>query len=71
MLSATDLIYMIQLMKILGEDYVVWDKAASIKYKRLGKETIYCEFIFTKEEVEHIKKEVSQKKEILLKHLIL
>ena len=33
MLSATDPIYMIQLLKILGDDYVVWDKSATIKYK--------------------------------------
>jgi len=64
MLSATDPIYMIQLMNILGEDYIVWDKAASIKYKRPGKDTIYCEFKFTKEDIENIKTQVNQKGEI-------
>lgn len=64
MLSATDPIYMIQLMEILGKDYVVWDKAASIKYKRPGKETIYCEFNFTKQDIENIKNQVDQKGEI-------
>ncbi len=59
MLSATDPIYMIQLMNILGEDYIVWDKEASINYKRPGKETIYCEFTFTKDEIKTIKKNIA------------
>lgn len=64
MLSATDPIYMIQLLKILGDNYVVWDKSATIKYKRPGRETIFCEFIFTLEEVRAIKKDVENKGEI-------
>jgi len=32
--AATDPIYMIQLMQILGKDYVVWDKKTDIKFKR-------------------------------------
>ena len=64
MLSATDSIYMIQLLKILGDDYVVWDKSATIKYKRPGIETIFCEFTFTSEEVRAIKKDVENKGEI-------
>lgn len=64
MLSATDPIYMIQLMNILGNDYVVWDKAATIKYKRPGKETIFCEFTFTAEEILNIKKDIENKGEI-------
>ena len=47
MFSATDPIYMIQLIQILGNDYVVWDKAVNTRYKRPAKGTIYGEFIFT------------------------
>lgn len=64
MLSATDPIYMIQLIRILGDDYVVWDKSATINYKRPGKETIYCEFIFSSEDITNIKKDVAAKGEI-------
>lgn len=64
MLSATDPIYMIQLLKILGDNYVVWDKSARIKYKRPGTETIFCEFTFTLEEVYAIKKDVDKNGEI-------
>lgn len=63
MLAATDPIYMIQLIQILGDDYVVWDKAVEARYKRPGKTTIYGEFIFSKEEVEAIKNSVSINKE--------
>jgi len=62
--AATDPIYMIQLIQILGNNYVVWDKAASIKYKRPAKKTAYASFIFSKEEIETIKAKVTQKKEI-------
>jgi acyl-CoA hydrolase len=45
LLSATDPIFMIQLMNILGNKYVVWDKAAAIKFKRPAKEMCYVDFV--------------------------
>lgn len=63
MQSATDPIYMIQLMNILGEDYIVWDKAASIKYKRPAREAIYGEFVFYEEEIKMIREKVKEEKE--------
>ena len=62
--SATDPIFMIQLLNILDESYVVWDKAATIKFKRPAKENCYVDFIFTKDEIAQIKKDVSQNNEI-------
>ncbi len=64
MASATDPIYMIQLMNILGEKYVVWDKEATIKFKRPANQSVYAHFLFTPEEIDQIKKDVSVKKEI-------
>lgn len=66
MLAATDPIYMIQLMQILGEDYVVWDKSVEARYKKPAKSQIFGEFIFSKEDIETIKKDVAQKNEIEL-----
>lgn len=63
MQSATDPIYMIQLMNILGDDYIVWDKSATIKYKRPAREDIYGFFVFTTDEIEMIKDKVEQEKE--------
>jgi acyl-coenzyme A thioesterase PaaI-like protein len=64
MYGAVDPIYMIMLIKILGRDYVVWDKAARIRFKRPGKETLHAKFLITKEEVETIKNELNEKKSI-------
>lgn len=42
--AAVDPIYMIMLMKILGRDYVVWDKAATIRFRKPGRSTLYATF---------------------------
>lgn len=68
--SATDPIFMIQLMNILDKNYVVWDKAASIKFKKPAKETCYIDFVFTNDEIVQIKNDVATKKEIdLIKNI--
>jgi len=64
MLSATDPIYMVQLLHILGDDYVIWDKTASIKYKRPARETAYGEFTFSKEEIKTLKNDLAEKNEV-------
>ncbi|MCT4630725.1 DUF4442 domain-containing protein [Winogradskyella sp.] len=64
MLAATDPIYMIQLIQILGNDYVVWDKAVEARYKKPAKTTIYGEFHFSKEEIDTIKQQVATNNEI-------
>jgi hypothetical protein len=55
MYAGIDPIYMLMLIKILGRDYVVWDKAATIRFKLPGKETLYADFLVTNEDVEEIK----------------
>ena len=62
--SATDPIFMIQLMNILGNDYVVWDKSANIKFKRPARETSYVDFVFTVNEIQQIKERVKKEQEI-------
>jgi len=37
--AMTDAFYMLMLMHHLGRDYVVWDKAATIRYKEAGPRT--------------------------------
>ena len=64
--SATDPIYMIQLMNILKDDYIVWDKDATIKYKRPVKENVYAEFFFSQDEIKEIKVRVADKGEFNL-----
>ena len=58
--SATDPICMIQLIHILGDDYIVWDKAATIKYKKPARENAYAIFHFSKNEIEEIQNQVAE-----------
>lgn len=66
MFAATDPIYMIQLMQILGDDHVVWDKAATINYKRPAKEHLFCDFKFTDEEIEAIQQQLQELPEMTI-----
>lgn len=42
--AMTDAFYMLMLMANLGRDYIVWDKAATIRYRKPGKSTVRAEF---------------------------
>jgi acyl-coenzyme A thioesterase PaaI-like protein len=55
MYAGIDPIYMLMLIKNLGCEYIVWDKAAKIRFKRPGKETLFAEFVLTEEELDEIK----------------
>lgn len=63
MYSCVDGIYMVQLINILGKEYVVWDKSASIRFRRPGNTTLFAEFLITKEFVAQIKSEIAAQKE--------
>ncbi|MES2863775.1 MAG: DUF4442 domain-containing protein [Bacteroidota bacterium] len=62
--SATDPIYMIQLMQILGKEYVVWDKKTQIRFKRPAYENAFATFEFTSHEIEEIKQKVQSENEM-------
>ncbi len=64
MFSAIDPIPMVQLINILGDDYVVWDKSAEIFFKRPARENLFADFEFTSVEVNDIKSRVAQHNEI-------
>ncbi len=54
--GAVDPHYMIMLMKILGPEYVVWDKAATIRFKRPGRGTLSARFLIDDEEIATIRR---------------
>lgn len=58
--SMADPYYMLMLLQILGRDYIVWDKASTIRFKKPGKGTVRCVFEFTEQQVEEIKSQVDQ-----------
>ncbi len=53
--TAVDPMFMLMLIKILGPNYTVWDKAASIKFIKPGRSTLYAHFKITDQEILEIK----------------
>ncbi len=63
MYSCVDGIYMVQLINILGNKYVVWDKSAQIRFRKPAKRTLFAEFLIKNELVEEIINEINLHKE--------
>ena len=53
--SMVDPWYMLMLIKNLGREYIVWDKAATINFRRPGTGTVHAEFTLTQEVVDEVK----------------
>ena len=62
--GAIDPIYMLMLMKILGPNYIVWDKAAKIRFRKPGRDTLYADFRLDGAELSEIKRFASAEKSI-------
>lgn len=62
--SSVDPIPMVQLINLLDDTYVVWDKSAQISFKKPARENLYADFNYTPEEIENIKTQVEVKNEI-------
>ena len=46
---------MLMLINILGPDYIVWDKAATIRFKKPGKGVMKATFQLTEEQIAEIR----------------
>lgn len=55
MYACVDPLYMIMLMKSLGREYVVWDKAATIRFRRPGRSTLFATFRLDEAELDLIR----------------
>jgi hypothetical protein len=53
--SMVDPFYMLMLINILGPDYIVWDKAAAIRFKKPGKGVMKATFELTEEKIAEIR----------------
>jgi acyl-coenzyme A thioesterase PaaI-like protein len=62
--ASVDPIYMLMLMHIIGDEYIVWDKAAKIRFKKPGRETLYADFLLTRHEISEIKRLAETEKSI-------
>jgi acyl-coenzyme A thioesterase PaaI-like protein len=56
--AMTDAFYMLMLMANLGRDYIVWDKAASIRYRKPGRGTVRAEFRLTAAQLDDIREKL-------------
>ena len=61
MYGAVDPIYMLMLIRNLGNAYVVWDKSAAIRFKKPGRSTLRAEFRLTEDEIQGIRTELEAK----------
>lgn len=59
MYASTDPYFMLMLIKILGDDYVVWDKGCTIRFKRPAKETIIADFFITPEMLHNVRSQLA------------
>ncbi len=55
MYGAADPVYMIMLMRNLGRDFVVWDKAATIRFRKPGRTPLFATFRITEDELDAIR----------------
>jgi len=53
--GAVDPIYMIMLIHLLGREYIVWDKSASIRFRKPGRSTLYATFRIDESELDAIR----------------
>jgi Domain of unknown function (DUF4442) len=53
--SMCDPFYMLMLINILGPNYIVWDKAATIRFKKPGKGVMKATFQLTEEKIAEIR----------------
>ncbi|HUA15037.1 MAG TPA: DUF4442 domain-containing protein [Verrucomicrobiae bacterium] len=56
--AMTDAFYMLMLMANLGRDYIVWDKAATIRYRKPGTGAVHAEFRLTDAQIDDIREKL-------------
>lgn len=62
--AMTDPFYMALLIYNLGPNYIVWDKAATIRFKKPGITDLFAEFELNKEDLDGIKQKLESSPKI-------
>lgn len=55
MYAAVDPIYMLMLLRTLGDDFTVWDKAAEIRFREPGRSTLHARFELPEAETDRLR----------------
>jgi acyl-coenzyme A thioesterase PaaI-like protein len=58
--SMADPFYMLMMIENLGKGYVVWDKAATIRFKSPGHGTVHASFKITEEDLQSVRSTVER-----------
>lgn len=62
--AMVDPFYMLMLIEILGKEFIVWDKAASIRFKKPGRGKVSAQFRLTEDEIELIKNDALKNEKV-------
>lgn len=62
--SMADPFFMVMLMNRLGRDYIVWDKAATIRFKRPGRGTVTALFRIAEDQLAEIRNALTSDEKI-------
>ncbi len=62
--SMTDPFFMLMLIENLGKDYLVWDKSASIRFKKPGRGTVSASFRLSEPQIREIKQALDSQEKI-------
>lgn len=62
--SMTDPFYMLMLLQLMGKGYIVWDKAATIEFKKPGTTKVHAKFRITQKMIAQFKHELEHNKKI-------
>ena len=62
--SMTDPFIMLMLIENLGKDYLVWDKSASIRFKKPGRGTVSASFRLSEPQLREIKQALNSEEKI-------
>lgn len=59
-----DPFFMLMLIENLGKDYIVWDKSASIRFKKPGRGMVFAKFRVSDEQIGEIKQALASEEKI-------
>ena len=62
--SMTDPFYMLMLIENLGRDYIVWDKSATIRFRKPGRGKMRTEFRLTDAQLDEIRSKLQTQEKI-------
>jgi hypothetical protein len=62
--SMADPFYMLMLLENLGRGYIVWDKAATIRFRKPGKGTVRAEFRLSQEQIDSLRAQADAQEKV-------